>query len=95
MNDKKCYDCIYRRSIPGDAHSSCVHPETGMDKSDFPMFDGLVGLLGIGKPAEAIIKLNIKADPIGIRHGWFMWPGNFDPTWLINCDGFIEKEKKK
>lgn len=92
--EKKCYDCIYRRSIPGDAHSSCVHPDTGMDKSEFPMFDGLIGLLRIGKPAEAIRTLNIKANPTGVRHGWFMWPGNFDPTWLENCDGFTEKNKE-
>jgi len=94
MNNNKCYDCIYRRSIPGNAHSSCVHPNTGLDKSKYPEFDGLVGMLGIGKPAEALLTLHIKANPIGIRGGWFMWPGNFDPTWLENCDGFTEKKKE-
>lgn len=24
----------------------------------------------------------------GIRNGWFMWPFNFDPVWLISCDSF-------
>lgn len=27
----------------------------------------------------------------GIRMGWFFWPYNFDPTWLVNCDGFAAK----
>ena len=41
-----------------------------------------------GKNLEAMIKLEIVGDPIGIRGGWFMWPANFDPTWLQNCNGF-------
>ncbi len=24
----------------------------------------------------------------GIANGWFVWPYNFDPTWLEACDGF-------
>lgn len=24
----------------------------------------------------------------GIRNGWFWWPINFDPLWLVSCDGF-------
>ncbi len=26
----------------------------------------------------------------GIRNGWFMWPINFDPNWLVSCDGFSD-----
>ena len=37
-------------------------------------------------------SLNIKADPHGVKSGWFMWPFNFDPTWLRNCDGFEEEK---
>ena len=36
--------------------------------------------------------LNIKGHPHGIRNGWFMWPVNFDPGWLLNCDGFEAKQ---
>jgi len=39
---------------------------------------------------------NLKAKVVGERHGinsgWFFWPFNFDPTWLINCNGFKKKE---
>jgi hypothetical protein len=24
--------------------------------------------------------------------GWFVWPLNFDPVWLENCDGFSDNE---
>ena len=36
-------------------------------------------------------KINIKADPHGIKSGWFMWPFNFDPVWLEKCSGFKEE----
>jgi len=70
-----CYKCEYRGTIPGDAHSRCNHP---MD-----MFTG--------KADEAIKKLNIVGDLRGIKRGWFMWPANYDPVWLKNCDGFKAK----
>jgi len=37
--------------------------------------------------------LNVKGHPHGIKNGWFIWPFNFDPVWLENCDGFTPKEK--
>lgn len=30
----------------------------------------------------------VKADPYGIRKGWFFHPFNFDPIWLRYCDGY-------
>lgn len=35
--------------------------------------------------------LGITAKSHGVEMGWFMWPINFDPVWLINCDGLTEK----
>jgi hypothetical protein len=35
---------------------------------------------------------HVKGHPQGIRGGWFMWPVNFDPTWLMECDGQEPKE---
>lgn len=78
MNKPNCYVCQYRGSIPGDAHSCCKYP--GNDTSFF-------GLFAPGNQANAE-KLNIKANFHGVKNGWFMWPVNFDPVWLENCDGF-------
>ena len=36
--------------------------------------------------------LNIKGRELGIKRGWFLFPFNFDPVWLLNCDGFTENE---
>ena len=33
----------------------------------------------------------VKGDPHGIKSGWFCWPFNFDPVWLVECDGFDKK----
>jgi hypothetical protein len=38
--------------------------------------------------AEAAKTLNISGDIHGIKHGWFNWPWNFDPVWLLSCNGF-------
>ena len=38
-------------------------------------------------------QAHVEGNQHGINNGWFYWPFNFDPTWLISCDGFKEKEK--
>lgn len=79
----KCYMCKYRGTVPGDTHSCCTYPEL-----DFDLFTGMFN----NKNMEIAKQLNVKADPHGINSGWFMWPVNFDPVWLVSCDGY---EKKK
>ena len=44
-------------------------------------------------PIKASDLLGIRAESHGIRNGWFRWPYDFDPIWLISCDGFKEKEE--
>ena len=70
--------------LDGDAHSCCKYPENDPD-----MFTGMFSPKNMMNAA----KLNITADPHGIRSGWFMWPVNFDPVWLLTCDGFIKSIK--
>ena len=84
MNE--CYSCIYRKDIAGDTHSTCEHPDArGTDGLMTAMF------MQAGMNVKVANKLNIEGDPHGISHGWFFWPMNFDPVWLRNCDGFVEK----
>lgn len=37
----------------------------------------------------------VIGDPHGINHGWFFHPFNFDPTWLIYCDGYEKDTTNK
>jgi len=85
METKKefdCYKCKHRGTVPGDAHSCCKYPgtETGM----FDIFNS--------KNFAIALKLKIKGNSHGISSGWFMWPVNFDPVWLENCDGYEENK---
>lgn len=91
-----CFKCKWRGDVPGSAHISCKHPSLKR-VTDNPLL-GLMGVfasVGRVKPLMANSKeLNIKGHPTGIRNGWFNFPFNFAPTWLLNCDGF-EKEGNK
>jgi hypothetical protein len=51
--------------------------------------------MATGKPSETAKKLGIQADRHGVRMGWFCWPDNFDPVWLLNCEGFTPNETSK
>jgi hypothetical protein len=81
--EKSCYKCQYRGNVPGDAHSCCQYPGTK------------TGMLDFFEPEnfQLMDDLHIKANAHGVKMGWFMWPVNFDPTWLENCDGFKAKEE--
>jgi hypothetical protein len=39
-------------------------------------------------------EARVVGNPVGIRGGWFNWPWNFDPTWLVSCDSFVSKSGK-
>lgn len=38
---------------------------------------------------------HVAANARGIRMGWFNWPLNFDPVWLISCDGFSDNPEDR
>lgn len=51
-------------------------------------------------PGDAHLQCNNKnakvtASEYGICKGWFIWPLNFDPNWLVTCDGFSTDPKDK
>ena len=37
---------------------------------------------------------NAEGHEQGKRGGWFRWPANFDPIWLVSCDGFSPNSGK-
>ena len=40
----------------------------------------------------ANISAIVAGNHYGIANNWFNWPENFDPTWLLECNGFVPKE---
>ena len=93
----KCYECRYRRDVSGSAHSQCSHPSLNKVTDD-PLLQVLGIFASVGRVSPINIsnkELNIKADPHGVKMGWFNFPFNFDPLWLLNCDGFQEVLNKR
>ncbi len=37
------------------------------------------------------LKANVEGADIGVRNGYFDWPYNFDPRWLVKCDGYVKR----
>lgn len=38
-------------------------------------------------------KAHVRGSHHGILNGWFFWPFNFDPVWLLSCTGFSDDPK--
>ena len=91
-----CYKCEHRGMVAGSAHSCCKHPANAeLLNNPLAQILGIFASVGRIAPVQVKTKLIIKGHPQGIRRGWFNWPINFDPTWLVECNGFTEKEKIK
>lgn len=90
-----CYKCKHRRSLPGDAHSSCAHPGISAD-ADTPLNRVMAIFASVGQASIPVInetkEIKVVGHPTGIMKGWFVWPWNFDPIWLVSCTGYEEPE---
>jgi hypothetical protein len=100
---KLCYKCKYRGKVPGSEHSKCNHPMCKALVEDTTL-DLLATLGSVGRFQNPIVRtikyrhtyvfpidgLFVKAHTHGVENGWFNFPFNFDPRWLIDCDGFTE-----
>ena len=82
MIENNCYKCKYQGDVPGSCHTSCKHPSVEPFLELVKFTSGIPNIL------------NVTGELYGMRNGWFMWPIDFDPTWLRSCDGFVAKEKK-
>jgi hypothetical protein len=94
---KNCYNCKFRGSVVGSAHSRCraitensSNKEKAMEleillatgKYEMSLSDNVTG------ESRPIVKLNEH----GVKNGWAVWPINFDPIWVEDCAFFKEKE---
>ena len=87
MKKPNCYNCKFRGTVPGSAHSSCTvlrNPASGEDRNSELIELGLAtGNLQLTDKYtnEPIVKL----DKHGVRNGWANWPIDFDPVWVERC----------
>lgn len=87
-----CYGCRYRGDVPGSAHSACRHPAVLAAPPAGPLAD-LLAIMSPGVlPPRRIPGIEVAGHPVGIASGWFAWPANFDPVWLVSCTGTTPPE---
>lgn len=80
-----CYRCTHRRALSGNTHSGCRHPLTAA-AHQLPIA-AMIEALGQALPVP-VPGLEVAGDSHAIAMGWWAWPYNFDPTWLVACNGF-------
>jgi len=85
--------CVHQRGIPGDCHIECAYPiiKDNITELFSDVFRILDGRGGPRCTLNSIMKqMGVRGDETGIKNGWFNWPFNFDPMWLICCAKFEE-----
>jgi len=87
-----CHECIHCESIIGDVHKKCSHPAVNAKHGNALLV--LAALIRGDSmiSQEAREELNIKLHERGVKMGWAWWPLNFDPVWVLNCEGFQASE---
>lgn len=88
--EENCYNCVYRsRAGSNTRHSRCDHPVIDKLMSD-P--DALVlvmdGLVNKHKIPSGLWGLEVEVKSSAIANRWGLWPFNFDPIWVEECNGF-------
>lgn len=85
-----CYGCLHHRPIAGNAHLSCRHPATAHAHQN--ALAAVISTMGNALPL-AVCGLDVVFEAYGIAQGWASWPYNFDPAWLVRCDGYQPAEE--
>lgn len=80
-----CFGCAHRRPLARPSRSKCRHPLTA--RVHAAPVAAIIERTGAALPVD-IIGISVVGDPHAIEMGWFAWPINFDPLWLVSCDGF-------
>ena len=96
MKKPNCYECKFRTTIPGSAHSCCTviketAKELGMEESKAVSLEALISLGSAGIKSQSD-QPAVKLNPHGVNNGWAAWPLDFDPTWVESCE--FESPKK-
>jgi hypothetical protein len=89
---RACEGCTWRRDLPGDTHSACYHPLTARAHAND--LAPLISAIGHTLPWPSPPGLDVAGDPHGITMGWFAWPWNFSPVWLVSCSGFAPRDRR-
>ena len=85
MTKPNCYECKHRCNVAGSEHSSCKHPLLkGRELTT------VMRIMAVGKSVSGYGTnyIKVSGEHHGIINGWFSYPMDFDPVWLIECNGY-------
>lgn len=89
-----CTNCKYRGTVPNSCHSSCHHPIAqeivGNSDTLLSMMKSLIEDNKLGYTGSLGLKLKKDYEEYALSNGYFIFPINFDPGWIENCNGFEE-----
>jgi hypothetical protein len=85
-----CWGCLHSRTIPGSAHLACHHPAT-LAAHRNPLAP-VIAVTGNALPLP-VPGLSVVGNDQGIDRGWFAHPFNYDPVWLVACDGYAPEDE--
>ena len=77
-----CIGCRFQRRLDHHHHCKCKHPSI---RGTLVSFVVLREIIAHGESERQGIK--VIGDSNGIKSGWFNFPVNFDPIWLLSCTG--------
>lgn len=96
MSKPNCYYCHWKKDLNGSAHINCSHPLLPNESTDNNQFVVIMSALMSARHIPFSLSGNnpigAVGDQHGIKNGWFNFPYNFDPIWLLECKGYREKK---
>ena len=87
MTTSHCYSCQHRRTVAGSAHSRCAHPSFGSGDVMSPL--AMIAAMEMMQTGR-YRAFAITGSAHGITNGWFSWPLDYDPVWMVGrCLEFL------
>lgn len=81
MNNNSCYNCEYKRNLPYDSHFKCKYPFLTDESSMHLASLSIVNIDAFINNVEDNFGFSVNKH--GIQNGWFSFPENYDPVWMI------------
>jgi hypothetical protein len=81
-----CYNCKWRGTVPGSAHSSCKVISSNVSEDSKAMqLEIMLATHQVQLTNKETNEPLVKLNETGIRGGWASWPLDFDPIWIESC----------
>lgn len=88
MKNPDILSILKAMSDPGRKGCRATNEKPGKDKPNCYKCKYRKEIMGDAHSECTNREANVEGYAYGIHRGWFFWPYNFDPVWLVSCNGF-------